>query len=169
MEVNKNKGFTLIELMVVMAIIAVLAAILVPQVQNFVSRSRDSRRVADMVEIANAIQQFKMEDGAVPNDDDGVDSCENIIGVRGGIDTAIASVIGQLPPADPLYDSNPGTYFYSFEWAHCSNIIGYGPSGYAAPLSFHRAETDTVELKRETTCGGCADVDNSDYVDIILW
>ncbi len=39
---NRNKGFTLMELMIVIAIIAVLAAVLVPMYLQYVERSRQS-------------------------------------------------------------------------------------------------------------------------------
>ncbi len=42
MNKNKNKGFTLVELIIVVAIIAVLAAVLAPQYLQYVERSRES-------------------------------------------------------------------------------------------------------------------------------
>ena len=45
---HANKGFTLIELMIVVAIIAILASIAIPQYQDYISRSRATGAVAEM-------------------------------------------------------------------------------------------------------------------------
>ncbi len=47
---SKNKGFSLIELMIVIAIIGVLAAVAIPSYQNYVLKSK----LADVISYANA-------------------------------------------------------------------------------------------------------------------
>jgi len=61
---NVQKGFTLIELMIVVAIIAILAAIAIPQYQNYITKSQfsETQTVADglktpIVEYANQTGQ----------------------------------------------------------------------------------------------------------------
>jgi len=66
---NKKKGFTLIELIVVMAIIAVLAAIAVPQLMKSVKKSKITADVATAKAIANSLQQYISEGNLIETSD----------------------------------------------------------------------------------------------------
>lgn len=52
---NKKKGFTLVELIVVIAIIGVLAAIIVPTTLHFVNQGREEAANTELTEIKNAV------------------------------------------------------------------------------------------------------------------
>ncbi|WP_035572762.1 pilin [Halomonas halocynthiae] len=56
-----QSGFTLIELMIVVAIIGVLAAIAIPQYQNHVARSQVSRVMAETGQLRTTIEICLME------------------------------------------------------------------------------------------------------------
>jgi len=55
---RRAKGFTLIELMVVVAVVAILVAVAVPAYQEQVRKSRRGQAQADLVELAQRAERF---------------------------------------------------------------------------------------------------------------
>lgn len=56
---NKHKGFTLLELMVVVAIVAILAAIAMPSYERYTIRAVQSQAKADMLTIAAQLEDYR--------------------------------------------------------------------------------------------------------------
>jgi len=63
---NTKKGFTLIELMIVIAIISVLAVTLVPQLTGAQARSRDAGRVSSLKNITAVLETYYSDEGQFP-------------------------------------------------------------------------------------------------------
>ena len=62
----RRRGFTLVELLIVIIIIAVLAAVVIPKFINSGARSREAALRADLQLYRNAIELFKNDTGAFP-------------------------------------------------------------------------------------------------------
>lgn len=64
---GRNKqGFTLVELLVVIVVLAVLAAIVLPKFMNSGTRSKESALKSDLKLLRNAISLFQADTGAYP-------------------------------------------------------------------------------------------------------
>lgn len=66
MRIDSKKAFTLIELVVVVAVLAVLAGVLVPRFSDHMAASRDAGRLRDAEMIRSAVEQYRMDKGAYP-------------------------------------------------------------------------------------------------------
>jgi general secretion pathway protein G len=74
---RSNSGFTLIEIMMVVVIIGILAALIIP---NVVGRDDQARATAvrnDIRSVANALDMYKMDNTQYPSTDQGLDALVN--------------------------------------------------------------------------------------------
>lgn len=64
---KRTLGFTLVELLVVIVVLAVLAAIVLPKFMNSSARSKESALKSDLKLMRNAISLFQADTGKFPN------------------------------------------------------------------------------------------------------
>jgi len=74
MKSTRDSGFTLIELMVVIVILGVLAAVIAPRI---IGRTDEAKVTEAMVQIRNfetALKLYKLDNGVYPSTEQGLDS-----------------------------------------------------------------------------------------------
>jgi len=92
-----NEGFTLLELLVVMGIIALIMALAVPNLMGARIRARDTRKKAEMSQLKNALRMFYNDNQRYPTINTGNPSNFNGCGSR-----VLTGDYGQCPCANGI-------------------------------------------------------------------
>jgi|AntRauTorckE6833_2_1112554.scaffolds.fasta_scaffold14144_2 prepilin-type N-terminal cleavage/methylation domain-containing protein len=170
----KSGGFTLIELMVVIAIIGVLASSILANLSDAQASARDAVRMQDMKSIRTAFERFYNDNTRYPNPIDGVPNSGQMIGVGNPIDDALHPYLDPIPQ-DPLHDAGTGVapvagalYFYSYDpyhWKSLTNCGGPVPADAVfvnGVFGFNKAEIPG-NYPKDTCHGGNMNLNNADY------
>ena len=71
---QRQAGFTLIEIMVVVVILGILAALVVPQVMSRPDQAKVTVAQTDITAIGAALDMYKLDNGAYPSTQQGLDA-----------------------------------------------------------------------------------------------
>ncbi len=71
---NKQKGFTLLEIMVVIVILGVLAAMVVPNLMGNKDKADRQKVVSDVIALENALDMYKLDNSNYPSTDQGLEA-----------------------------------------------------------------------------------------------
>lgn len=74
MKNRRNRAFTLIELVVVVLILGILAALIVPKVIGHAEEAKEAKAAADIKELQNELQMFHMNCDRYPTTEEGLDA-----------------------------------------------------------------------------------------------
>ena len=107
-----SRGFTLLELMVVIVIIGVLAALIAPKVLENVDKAKITAAQADISSLMNALKMYKLDNGRYPSSDQGLQALATKP-TTGTIPGNWRSYLDKLPD-DPWHHpyqyANPGVH-----------------------------------------------------------
>jgi len=160
-EKKKVLGFTLIELMVAIAIIAVLAAVGMVVYSTAQKSGRISKRVQDLDSLRTALELYKSATGFYPSHTT-ASSFTCITGANGvgGPLAPLSSAYMPVLPADPLDGGNSGgtnCYQYassgtsnSTDYKLRTNLLIYGTSGEMNSTAF-QTQPGLIDPDRDTT------------------
>jgi general secretion pathway protein G len=76
-KVRSNQGFTLLEIIVVVAIIAILAAYIAPKVAGRVDDARISKAKSDIRVLESSLELYKLDNFVYPSGDQGLEALVN--------------------------------------------------------------------------------------------
>ena len=69
---NKQQGFTLIEIMVVVVILGILATLIVPKIMGTPDQAKMVKEKQDILAIQSALQLYKLDNGIYPSTEQGL-------------------------------------------------------------------------------------------------
>lgn len=76
---KRGKKFTLIELIVVIAVLGILAAIVIPNISNFQNKARDTQLTADTKNVQTALDMYRLDQPDGVSEPILVDGSEEVI------------------------------------------------------------------------------------------
>lgn len=107
---NRQRGFSLIEIMVVVVIMGVLAALIVP---NLMGRPDQARAIAarqDIGSLMQALKLYRLDHGRYPNNEQGLNA---LMGAGGSAQAGRQAYLTRLPNdpwGTPYQYLNPGVH-----------------------------------------------------------
>lgn len=125
-----HTAFTLIELLIVIAIIGILAVALLPAITTGPARARDAARIAAVNDVVSAMEQYNLDEGGYPAQTTGTEAadCLDFTAETLGTDETanVRIYFGKLPTVTAVNDelcSGDGLLFYKTGVVDASYLV----------------------------------------------
>ena len=152
MTMTQRKGFTLIEILIVVAIIAILASVVLVGLGPTQQAGRDARRISDLGETQNGLELYYNKCGLYP----GSNAC--VKGDPGGGWPGLSAVVEAagvgVSAAFPQDPSNGKSYMYWFGTTDNANYVIGATLENANNAVFVNYVAPSVAAAAETGIGG---------------
>lgn len=143
---KQGRAFTIVELLIVIVVIAILAAISVVAYNGIQTRARDNVRKSDLATIAKALELYRADNGEYPPAPGNVGWCTQISNpAHPQVSNALRIIMGSVPQ-DPSYANTYQDYFYRKN----------GPQSYTLA-----AELDASDTADDGIDNGCIRIGNT--------
>lgn len=157
---NTRPGFTIVELLIVIVVIAILAAITIVAYNGIQQRARDSQRKSDIATIIKALELYYAENGSYPNSTCSLGAgCKINGGWNSTADTSWSNLESQLVPKyisklpkDPQasVDTPAGIYGgYNYDYVRDTGWCGAGRPSF---MITYRLESSAQENRVNGDC-----------------
>lgn len=120
-----KNGFTIVELLIVIVVIGILAALVISTFASVQSRARDAKRSDDAVKILRALESYRAETGTYPQETPtgGAGSFEQSNDTPGTFMEYLNGKYFSTTPIDPVNDA---THYYRYYVYPYSSLSSYG-------------------------------------------
>lgn len=143
-----QRGFTIVELLIAIVVIAVLATLPVAAYSGMQQRGRDTQRVSDMKAIVKGLEMYKTLNGSYP-----ASNTTNVIGgweassINPGQFLLVLKTSGVMStiPVDPVNTTSPSMFYKYYRYTAGSNGCDVTRGAYYV-LAFIDAESSTSQL-----------------------
>jgi general secretion pathway protein G len=132
--VGKSSGFTLVEIMVVVVILSILAAVVVPKIMDRPDQAREAKVKQDIRALSSSLDLYRLDNYTYPTTDEGLESLvKRPSSLPDNAKWKVGGYVKRLPKdpwGNPYSYLQPGTHgeFDLFSLGADNAVGGTGPN-----------------------------------------